>query len=173
MSAAAPPLLAVGLSLGLIAVAQDDRAPWFIWNASESVPVGLYALHPSHMPSLGDLAAVRLPLELTAWVVERGYVGADVLLLKRIAAVPGMTVCRSGLAISIDGVVIAQVALTDRHGRTLPSWFGCVTLKSDQVFLLNAGVSDSLDGRYFGPLQIDSVIGSAVPIWISGGASDA
>ncbi|WP_187431223.1 hypothetical protein ROLI_013660 [Roseobacter fucihabitans] len=173
MSAAAPPLLAVGLSLGLIAVAQADRAPWFIWNASESVPVGLYALHPSQMPSLGDLAAVRMSTMLTAWVVERGYVGADVLLLKRTAAVSGMTVCRKGLAISIDGAVIAQAAVTDRHGRALPRWFGCVTLTSDQVFLLNAGVADSLDGRYFGPLQIDSVIGSAVPIWISEGASDA
>lgn len=84
-----------------------------------------------------------------------------------------MTVCRSGLAISIDGAVIAQAALTDRHGRALSRWIGCVTLKSDQVFLINTGVADSLDGRYFGPLQIDSVIGSAVPIWISGGASDA
>ena len=173
MSAAAPPLLAAGLSLWLIAVAQIDRAPWFIWNVSESVPVGLYALHPSHMPSLGDLAAVRLPLELTDWVVERGYLGADTPLLKRVAAVSGMTVCRDGLAISIDGAVIAQAALTDGHGRTLPRWFGCVTLKLDQVFLLNAGVADSLDGRYFGPLQIDSVMGNAVPIWISGGASDA
>lgn len=173
MSAVAPPLLAVGLSLGLIAVAQHDRAAWFIWNASESVPVGLYALHPSHIPSLGDLAAVRLPLELTGWAVERGYVGADTLLLKRVAAVSGMTVCRNGLAISIDGAVIAQAALTDGHGRALSRWSGCVTLTSDQVFLLNAGVADSLDGRYFGPLQIDSVIGSAVPMWISGGASDA
>jgi len=137
------------------------------------VPVGLYALHLSHMPSLGDLAVVRMSTVLTAWVVERGYVGADVLLLKRIAAVSGMTVCRKGLAISIDGAVIAQAAPTDRHGRALPRWSGCVSLTSDQVFLLNAGVADSLDGRYFGPLEIDSVMGNAVPIWIPGGASDA
>jgi len=173
MKVAAPPLLAAGLSLGLIAVSQNDHAPWFIWNVSESVPVGLYALHPWHMPSLGDLAAVRLPLELTGWVVERGYVGADVLLLKHVAAVSGMTVCRKGLAISIDGAVIAQAALTDRQGRALPRWLGCVTLTSDQVFLLNAGVADSIDGRYFGPFEIGSAMGKAMPIWIPGGASDA
>lgn len=77
MNAAAPPLLAAGLSLCLIAVSQNNRTPWFIWNASESVPVGLYALHPSHMPSRGDLGAVHLPPELMGWVVERGYVDAN------------------------------------------------------------------------------------------------
>lgn len=173
MSAAAPPLLAAGLSLGLLAVAQIDRAPRLIWNASASVPVGLYVVRASHGPKLGDLVAVRLPEDLSSWVVERGYVSADTLLLKRVAVVSHMTVCRHDLDIAIGGTVVAQAASADQQGRPLPSWTGCVTLASDEVFLLLAGVADSLDGRYFGPLSADTILGPAIPLWTFGGAEDA
>ena len=173
MSAAAPALLAVGLSLGLLAAAQIDRAPRLIWNASASVPVGLYVVRASNPPSLGDLVAVRLPKDLSSWVVERGYVGVDTLLLKRVPAVSGMTVCREGVDIAIDGTVVAQAASADRHGRPLPRWTGCITLGSDEVFLLVAGVTNSLDGRYFGPLSADTILGRATPLWTFGGAEDA
>ncbi|KAA2312743.1 S26 family signal peptidase [Puniceibacterium sp. HSS470] len=173
MSAAAPPLLAAGLSLGLLAAAQIDRAPRLIWNASASVPVGLYVVQASNPPSLGDLVAVRLPEDLSSRVVERGYVGADTLLLKRVAAVSGMTVCRNNLEITIDGRVVAEAASADQQGRPLPRWTGCVTLESDDVFLLITDVADSLDGRYFGPMSADTILGHAIPLWTYGGAEDA
>jgi conjugative transfer signal peptidase TraF len=173
MSAAAPPLLAAGLSLGLLAAAQIDRAPRLIWNASASVPIGLYVVRASNPPSLGDLVAVRLPKDLSSWVVERGYVGPDTLLLKRIAAVSGMTACRDGLDIAIGGTVVAQAASADRQGRPLTRWTGCITLGSDEVFLLVAGVASSLDGRYFGTLSADTILGRAIPLWTCGAAEDA
>jgi type IV secretory pathway protease TraF len=116
---------------------------------------------------------VRLPEDLSSWVVERGYVGADTLLLKRVAAVSGMTVCRDGLDIAIGGTVVAQAASDDRQGRPLRHWTGCVTLESGEVFLLVTGVADSLDGRYFGPLSADTILGRAIPLWTFGGAEDA
>ena len=173
MSAVAPPLLAAGLSLGLLAVAQIDRTPRLIWNASASVPVGLYVVRASHGPRLGDLVAVRLPEDLSSWVVERGYVGADTLLLKRVAAVSGMTVCRHDFDITLEGTVVAEAASADQQARPLPLWTGCVTLASDEVFLLLSGVADSLDGRYFAPLSADTILGRAIPLWTFGGAEDA
>ena len=173
MSAAVSPLLAAGLSLSLLAAAQIDRAPRLIWNATASVPIGLYVARASHGPSLGDLVGVRLQEDMTCWVVERGYVGADTLLLKRVTAVSGMTACRHDLDITIDGTVVAQAASNDRQGRPLPRWTGCVTIDSDEVFLLVAGVADSLDGRYFGPLSGDTILGRAIPLWTFGGVEDA
>ncbi|SFA69695.1 conjugative transfer signal peptidase TraF [Poseidonocella pacifica] len=173
MSTAVSPLLAAGLSLSLLAAAQIDRTPRLIWNASASVPVGLYVVRASNPPSLGNLVAVRLPKDLSSGMVERGYVSADTLLLKRIAAVSGMTVCRDGLDIAIGGTVVAQAVSADQQGRPLPSWTGCLTLASDEVFLLLAGVADSLDGRYFGPLSADTILGRAIPLWTFGGAEDA
>jgi len=173
MSAAVSPLLAAGLSLGLLVAAQIDRAPRLIWNASASVPIGLYVVRASHGPSLGDFVAVRLPEDLSSWVVERGYVSADALLLKPVTAVSGMTVCRHDLDITLDGTVVAEAASADQQSRPLPRWTGCVTLGSDEVFLLVAGVADSLDGRYFGPLSADTILGRAIPLWTYGGAEDA
>jgi type IV secretory pathway protease TraF len=95
------------------------------------------------------------------------------LLLKRIAAVSGMTVCRHHLDITLDGTVVAEAASADQQSRPLPRWTGCVTLASDEVFLLLAGVADSLDGRYFGPLSADTILGRAIPLWTFGGAADA
>ncbi|MEL6101342.1 MAG: S26 family signal peptidase, partial [Pseudomonadota bacterium] len=104
---------------------------------------------------------------------RRAHVVADTLLLKRVTAVSGMTACRHDLDITIDGTVVAQAASNDRQGRPLPRWTGCVTIGSDEVFLLVAGVADSLDGRYFGPLLEDTIIGRAIPLWTYGGATDA
>ncbi|MEJ6395513.1 S26 family signal peptidase [Gymnodinialimonas sp. 2305UL16-5] len=173
MIAAVPPLLAVVLSLGLLAAAHIDRAPRLVWNATASVPLGLYLVRRSHERSLGDLVALRLPEEVASWTVERCYIGANTLLLKRVAAVSGMTVCRDETDISIDGTPVAQAALADRHDRALPRWTGCITLAPDEVFLLIADVPDSLDGRYFGPLPADAILGRAIPLWTHGGAEDA
>ena len=173
MSAAVPPLLAASLSIGLLAAAQIDRAPRLVWNASASVPLGLYLVRPSDEPSLGDLVAVRLPEEFASWAVVRSYIGANTLLLKRIAAVSGMTVCRDETDISIDGTPVAKAARADRHDRALPRWTGCITLGPHEVFLLIADVSDSLDGRYFGPLPADAILGQAIPLWTYRGADDA
>lgn len=172
MSVSVFPLLAAGFSLGLLGASQTNPATFLVWNASESVPIGLYLLQRMDTPSVGDLVAVNLPAEDAAWSVERGYVGADTLLLKRIAAVSSTSVCRDDLAISIDGTMVAQAAVADRQGRPLLHWTGCVTLGPNEVFLLIAGVSDSLDGRYFGPIPTSTVVGRALPIWTRGGTGN-
>ncbi|WP_341863837.1 S26 family signal peptidase [Gymnodinialimonas sp. 57CJ19] len=168
MTIATPPLIAVCLSVGLITASELDRTPLFVWNQSESVPVGLYVLRPWNAPMLGDLAAIQLPSDLSDWTIERGYLGADTLLLKRVAATSGMSVCRDGLSVSVNSTIVAMAAVVDRNGRPLPSWMGCVTLGKDEVFLLNADVDDSLDGRYFGTINASQIVGQALPLWTRG-----
>lgn len=91
------------------------------------------------------------------------------MLLTRVAATSGMEVCRDGLSILVDGIIVAMAEETDRNGRPLPSWTGCVTLGRNEVFLLNAGVDDSLDGRYFGTVNASQIVGQALPLWTRGG----
>ncbi|MEX3014045.1 S26 family signal peptidase [Gymnodinialimonas hymeniacidonis] len=169
MTIAAFPFIAVCLSIGLIAASEMDQTPLFVWNQSESVPVGLYVLRPSITPTLGNLAAVQLPSDLSGWAIERGYLGAETLLIKRVAATAEMSVCRDGLSVSINNTIVTTAAETDRNGRALPSWAGCVTLGPDEFFLLNADVDDSLDGRYFGTINASRIVGQALPIWTRGG----
>ena len=85
-------------------------------------------------------------------------------MLKRVAALSGQRVCRTGRAVHIDDVVRAIAEERDAQERPLPTWSGCHRLQSDEVFFLN-GAPNSLDGRYFGALKLDVIRGRAVPLW--------
>ncbi len=144
--------------------------PRLIWNASASVPVGLYAVRPEIARKRDDLVVVAPPSPLADFLAEGGYLPRGVPLLKRIAAVGGQRVCRTGRVVTIDGTTIATALDRDRRGRLLPQWSGCLTLTPHQVLLLNRDVPDSLDGRYFGPLPTSTIVGQAHPIWTTKGA---
>jgi type IV secretory pathway protease TraF len=98
-------------------------------------------------------------------LAARGYLPKGALLIKRVAALPGQNVCRTDLTISVDGSVVAKANARDHAGRDLPRWSGCFTLRPGDVFLLNWDHPASLDGRYFGALPVDAIVGHAQPIW--------
>ncbi|MBB2168151.1 S26 family signal peptidase [Gluconacetobacter aggeris] len=136
-----------------------------LWNASASTPLGLYDLAAPNGLKVGDLVAVRPPKPLADFMVRRGYIGRGVPLLKPVAARPGQQVCRVGRTVTVDGVKLGEAQERDRRRRMLPLWQGCRRIASDQIFLMNPSVRDSLDGRYFGPLPRATVIGRATPLY--------
>jgi conjugative transfer signal peptidase TraF len=136
-----------------------------VWNASASVPIGLYDLAPTRDLEVGDLVAVLPDKPLADFMVERRYIGRGVPLLKRVMALPGHEVCRTGRTIEVDHVPLGDALDRDRAGRDLPVWQGCRTVAQDEFFLMNPDVPDSLDGRYFGPILAHAVIGTATPIY--------
>nr|WP_245445101.1 S26 family signal peptidase [Mesorhizobium soli] len=137
----------------------------FIWNASASAPVGLYMIDFDGPFEVADLVAVDAPEPIATFLAERGYLPKGVPLMKRILAVSGQTVCRTNLAISVDGVGVGAALERDRTGRDLPVWQGCRRIPTGEVFLMNWQVRDSLDGRYFGLTATDQIVGRAVPLW--------
>jgi conjugative transfer signal peptidase TraF len=136
-----------------------------LWNASASVPRGLYMLRPALLLHIGELVAVVPPEPLARFAAVRGYLPLGVPLLKHIAALNGQIVCRHARVVMIDGHAVAVARERDTHGRSLPSWHGCRTLRAGQVLLLNPTIPDSFDGRYFGALPASSVIARAEPLW--------
>ncbi|WP_104493494.1 S26 family signal peptidase [Paracoccus denitrificans] len=159
-------LAATGLAVLVIgAVSVTEIAPRLIWNASASVPLGLYAVQPVGNLTLGDLVAVTPPEPLAQFIAACGYVGPGVPLLKRVAALPGTRVCRSGATVTVAGQPVGEARERDRLGRPLPTWQGCRLVGPYEVFLMNREVEDSLDGRYFGPLPVSSVTARIVPLW--------
>ncbi|MGK9235763.1 S26 family signal peptidase [Inquilinus limosus] len=155
-------LASICLSAGPALVAP---VPPFVWNASASLPMGLYRVLAVDHLAVGDIVLARTPAALVPLFAKRGYLPAGVPLLKRVAALPGSTICRDGLRILIDGIAAGRALGRDRLGRTLPVWQGCRVLGDREVFLMNRGVPDSLDGRYFGPVPLGSIIGHAEPLW--------
>lgn len=139
--------------------------PLLVWNASASVPIGLYFVQPIGKLAVTDLVVARPPEALQSWLVERHYLAHGVLLIKRVAALPGQRICRNGRAVTVDRIEMAQAQERDHAGRPLPVWSGCLSVPPGQVFLLNWDEPSSLDGRYFGTIPSKKLMGSAVPLW--------
>ena len=155
-----------GMALALVGASTAvPTDPVLLWNPSPSVPVGFYIVTPIDTLEVGALVAVRPLGALETWLVNNRYLGRDTPLLKRIVALPGAEVCREGSTIQIDGEAVAEARVRNRLGRPLPVWTGCRVLADGEVFFLNAREPASLDGRYFGPLDDEVIIGRATPLW--------
>ena len=151
--------------LGIGSPALLHPAPRLIWNASASVPIGLYAVHPASTLQVGELVIVTPSEPLADFLDNRHYLPKGVPLLKRILALPGQVVCRTGRTITVDGDVMGEAFDRDHLGRPLPVWQGCHRVAEGEVFLMNRQPADSLDGRYFGALPAAAIVGRAEPLW--------
>ena len=151
--------------LGFAGAAIFPVSPRLIWNASASVPIGLYAIRPAGALHVTELVVVRPPAALASFLDQRRYLPKGVPMLKRILALPGQTACRSNRTITVDGIAMGEALDHDRNGRALPTWEGCRVVGGDEVFLMNWQSEDSFDGRYFGPLPASTIVGRADPLW--------
>lgn len=140
-------------------------SPIYIWNASESVPAGLYRLRTASTHYVSELVAIHPPEQLATYLDRNGYLPTGIPMLKRVLALPGQTVCRNGSAIAVDGIAMGEARERDRHGGALPVWEGCRVVGEGQLFLMNWRSANSLDGRYFGMMPATAIIGCAVPVW--------
>ncbi|MGY3130921.1 conjugative transfer signal peptidase TraF [Bradyrhizobium sp. USDA 4501] len=155
----------LAVAAALIATIVLEPLPLYIWNASASVPIGLYSLRPTKRFHVTELVAVQPPEPLATLLDLNGYLPVGVPMLKRILALPGQTVCRSGRTILVDDVAVGEAKDRDGRGRPLPKWQGCRVVGDGELFLMNWQSDDSMDGRYFGFLPASAVIGGALPVW--------
>ncbi len=157
------------ISITLGAIALSALPIWMnfstklVYNPSASAPVGYYWV---------DVIAANTPLQIGSYVViptppqyrlmaaKRHYLPINVPLIKKVAALSGDEICRQHRTIFINGKPMAEALITDTSGRKLPSWSGCFVLKSDEFFAL-MDANDSFDGRYFGALKTENIIGIA------------
>ncbi|MDB5724161.1 MAG: family signal peptidase [Novosphingobium sp.] len=149
----------------LVAPVVTESVPLYVWNVSESVPLGLYRLRPPDRLFVTELVVIKPPEPLATFLDLNGYLPVGIPMLKRVLALPGQTVCRSGRTISVDTIAMGEARERDSRGRPLPVWHGCRVVGEDELFLMNWQSKDSLDGRYFGPIAASAVIGRALPVW--------
>jgi len=165
MSTRCPTIFITFVATILLLSTAGGATPLYIWNASNSVPIGLYRVQPATRLAVTELVAVQPPDLLAAFLDLNGYLPIRVPMLKRVLALPGQTVCRNGLTIAVDGIEVGDAHERDGRGRPLPAWHGCRVIAGGDVFVMNWQSADSLDGRYFGPLPASAIVGRAVPVW--------
>ena len=152
------------LALGWTALATSQ--PRLVYNASASMPIGWYRITATSTVAAGDRLLVHLPPEVMALAAQRGYLPANVPLLKTVAAMAPQRVCVQGSQVRIDGDLVAKRLRWDRQGHALPAWQACRHLVGDELFLLSSRNPESFDSRYFGPISANAVIGRAQPLWL-------
>jgi conjugative transfer signal peptidase TraF len=155
----------LGGAAALVTPIALEITPLYVWNASDSVPIGLYRLRPADNLFVTELVAVQPPEPLATFLDLNGYLPAGVPMLKRVVALPGQTVCRSGLTVSVDAIEMGEAQDRDSRGRPLPNWHGCRVVGEGELFVMNWQSTNSLDGRYFGFLPTSSIIGRVLPVW--------
>jgi conjugative transfer signal peptidase TraF len=134
------------------------------WD-TDSQPKGLYWRLPGE-PHHGRLILVRLPAEIARFAAERGY-RRHPELAKCVAALPGDTVEVTREGLRVNGRLLPGTAPLSRDsaGRplsryprgphdTLPGW----------VWLYSNHIPNSWDSRYFGPVPLETVLGSLRPL---------
>lgn len=157
-------VMLVGIAV-LVAPVVAVPVPLYVWNVSESVPLGLYRLRPAGRLFVTELVAIKPPEPLATFLDLNGYLPVGIPMLKRVLALPGQAVCRSGRTISVEKIDMGEARERDSRGRPLPVWHGCRVVGEDELFIMNWQSKDSLDGRYFGPIAASAVIGRAFPMW--------
>ena len=126
-------------------------------------------IHPS--ANVSDKASIGTGTKvwINVQIRESAVVGEDCILSKDVYidhAVKIGSRCKIQNSVSVyNGVEIGDALDRDRVDRALPVWQGCRVIAPGELFLMNSGVRDSLDGRYFGPLPASAVIGRALPLW--------
>jgi conjugative transfer signal peptidase TraF len=138
-----------GLVLLIALAASGVGRAHVLINESPSLPRGLY-LRWGERIERGSIVAVGQPVEVMAYLARLGM-PAEVLLLKRVAAAGGDTVCVEGGVLQTPGRRVSTRA-HDGQGEALRVWEGCRSLEPDELFLLG-DTPGSFDSRYFGPVK--------------------
>jgi conjugative transfer signal peptidase TraF len=163
-SCAATLLTMVAASAALLSTV-GAKSAHYVWNASASVPIGLYRLQPTGNLFVNELVAIQPPEPLATFLADGGYLPRGVPMLKRVLSLHGQAVCRDQLTVTVDNIEVGGARERDSWGRSLPVWQGCRVIAAGEVFLMNWQSADSLDGRYFGVLPTTAIVGRAEPLW--------
>lgn len=151
-------LSVAAIAIAMLCFAGNANSARLVWNTTASAPAGLYSIEQG-IWRVGDRVAVRPSASLAEDLDRRGILPLGKLLIKRVAAGRGDTVCRDGERVTVNGSQVAVAKVASRTAQALPSWDGCRRLSTSEVLLLG-DTTDSYDGRYFGVTAARDVIGS-------------
>jgi len=160
------PLFFTGLIVGSIAaVCSFFAQPLIIYNATDSLPHGIYRVIKQQTYKRGDLIVFPIPEQVRSLVLERGWLKPDSYLIKPVAAINGDNMWITCGQVFVNGKYFGVIKKQDRKGLPLPSLVINDTLSAGEIAVLQRS-DDSFDSRYFGPIDERQIIGRAVPILV-------
>lgn len=170
-SQAATATLVIGLCAACLYPYARPLAPTLVYNASPSLPVGIYRSVPKDRLEHGDVVRLTLPKSLQPVMARWGYAnhqGAR-YLIKQIAGLPGQTVCHRGGRIVVNSVIWGPVHRVDHLGYPLPQALpeGACEQLGPAAYFVATRQGASLDSRYFGPVVRRDILQVLQPLWVA------
>jgi conjugative transfer signal peptidase TraF len=135
-----------------------------VWNATPSLPLGLYWLSRGSPVEKGRLVAFPVPPGVEDLVRERRYLPPGAFLVKPVVATSGDVVCTDGGTLSVNGRPLGAILTEDSARRPLPHYAGCGPVGSGEVFVASH-YDKSFDSRTFGPVAMGAIRGTVRPLW--------
>lgn len=154
--------------MGLFMVIWNLPVAWpqfLIYNHTPSVPVGWYLMLPVGEVEDGDVVGFKAPADAETVALERGWLKADDVMLKKVGAMP-----RERFEIDdeqgfyVNGKYIGQVQQFDGKGMTMPHIEQGQHIVEDGCFLPVTENPFSYDGRYYGTVPLADIAFRAVQL---------
>lgn len=151
------------VAIGSIAYASGVR-----YNHTPSFDVGFYKIHKADAPWKKEQLVIFCPPDTEPFLFarDRGYISRGTCgggkfrpMIKRVVGVEGDLV-ELGIMVKINGETIpnSRVRTRDSEGRPMVAYQGGIVQKA-HLFLMSDENDRSYDGRYFGQIHQDRILG--------------
>jgi conjugative transfer signal peptidase TraF len=132
-----------------------------VYQVTPSMTKGFYFIKPVKIIKRSDIVLFKPPKKTLSFLLRHHWLPHDGLMLKYVFAVPGDYVCQKENAIWINHKKIAPVYRYYAAKKSLPNNHFCGKLKANQYLLMSTKAKRSFDGRYFGPINRNRIIGGS------------
>lgn len=140
--------------------------PFLCYNATDSMPKGIYVLLAAKDFRRGDIVLFPPPGQIAALCQTRRYVDDKTLFLKYVAALEGDRYYKKAQDFYIESRMIGRISSADRQGRELPQLGEGFKIVSPGYFLPVSFAERSFDARYYGEVPLSAVQYKAVPLLV-------
>ena len=156
--------LAIILILQLLVVTLKKSGYGITYSKSKSMPQGWYLIVSAKNLQRNDIVVFLPPKNTRDFLSQKHWGPKSNLLLKHVMGMPGDLVCNRNHYLWINQQKIAPLLVFYAPHKKLPQNDFCRKLANDEYLLLSTKITRSFDGRYFGPIKRENIMGKAIPL---------
>lgn len=131
------------------------------YQVTTSMPKGFYFIKPSKHFRRRDIVLFKPPEKFLDFLLQKKWLPKNGLMLKYVIGIPGDYVCQDKKWLYLNNHKFAPIYQEYKPGKKLPNNYFCGKLRKHQYLLMSTKLKNSFDGRYFGPVNDDRMIGKA------------